>query len=88
MLDQPLPDLGALADDDLDDHSKVHATVTIAYDQPQLRVRIADDGCGFTGPGREGGLGLTGMRERARLAGGWLDVRSVPGQGTTVELRL
>jgi two-component system, NarL family, sensor histidine kinase UhpB len=51
-------------------------------------VRIADDGCGFAGPGREDGLGLTGMRERARLAGGQLDVRSTPGEGTTVELRL
>ncbi len=51
-------------------------------------VRIADDGRGFIGPGREGGVGLTGMRERARLAGGRLDVRSTPGEGTTVELRL
>jgi two-component system sensor histidine kinase UhpB len=51
-------------------------------------VRVADDGRGFVGPGRDGGLGLTGMRERARLAGGRLEVRSVPGEGTTVELRL
>jgi two-component system sensor histidine kinase UhpB len=51
-------------------------------------VRVADNGCGFAGPGRDGGLGLTGMRERARLAGGQLDVRSAPGEGTTVELRL
>jgi len=51
-------------------------------------VRIGDDGRGFAGPGREGGLGLTGMRERARLAGGRLDVLSTPGEGTTVELRL
>jgi signal transduction histidine kinase len=47
-------------------------------------VRVADNGCGFSGPGRDGGLGLTGMRERARLAGGQLDVRSAPGEGTTV----
>ena len=38
------------------------------------------------GPGA--GLGLSGMAERARLAGGELDVRSAPGGGTTVSLRI
>ncbi|MCW2777065.1 MAG: hypothetical protein JWN17_790, partial [Frankiales bacterium] len=32
------------------------------------------------------GLGL--LRERARLAGGRLDVRSAPGEGTVLTLRL
>jgi two-component system sensor histidine kinase UhpB len=51
-------------------------------------VRLADDGAGFT-PGREvPGLGLTGMRERAVLAGGRVDIASAPGAGTTIELRL
>ncbi len=62
--------------------------VELARDDGRPLVRIADDGCGFTGPGRDGGLGLTGMRERARLAGGWLEVHSKPGEGTTIELRL
>jgi two-component system sensor histidine kinase UhpB len=58
-------------------------------DGPRVRVRIADDGNGFD-PARvrDGGLGLAGMRERAILAGGRLDVRSTPGAGTTVELVL
>ena len=34
------------------------------------------------------GLGLGGMAERARLAGGELDVRSAPGGGTTVTMRI
>jgi len=38
--------------------------------------------------GRDGGLGLSGMRERALLAGGRLAIRSRPGRGTTVELTL
>jgi two-component system, NarL family, sensor histidine kinase UhpB len=55
--------------------------------RPVLRVR--DDGTGFTnGNGRAGSLGLSGMRERAVQVGGRLDVRSVAGRGTTVELRL
>jgi two-component system sensor histidine kinase UhpB len=54
---------------------------------PQVRVTIADDGGGFD-PNRlrDGGSGLAGMRERAMLAGGRLDVRTVPGEGTTIEL--
>jgi two-component system, NarL family, sensor histidine kinase UhpB len=51
-------------------------------------VRIADDGRGFDPSASTGGLGLTGMRERAVLAGGRLAVRSAPGDGTTIELRL
>ena len=51
-------------------------------------VRVADDGEGFTSGEQPHGLGLTGMRERAVLAGGRLDVSSSPGAGTTIELRL
>jgi two-component system sensor histidine kinase UhpB len=51
-------------------------------------VRVADDGGGFRAGRHAPGLGLTGMRERAVLAGGRLDVDSAPGAGTTIELRL
>src|SRR5215210_3039173 len=53
-------------------------------------LHIWDDGCGFDPAERsgEGGLGLTGMAERARLVGGELDVRSAPGAGTSITLRL
>ncbi|HET6869880.1 MAG TPA: sensor histidine kinase [Solirubrobacteraceae bacterium] len=50
-------------------------------------LKIVDDGCGFTSR-REGGLGLSGMRERALLAGGHLAIWSGPGHGTRVELTL
>jgi two-component system sensor histidine kinase UhpB len=62
-------------------------------------LRVADDGDGFQGGqgvgagngrvrGRPGGLGLSGMRERALLVGGQLTVFSRPGEGTTVELTM
>lgn len=50
-------------------------------------LRISDDGAGFT-RARNGGLGLSGMRERALLAGGRLSVWSAEGQGTRVELTI
>jgi signal transduction histidine kinase len=34
------------------------------------------------------GHGLPGLRERARLLGGTLDVRSTPGSGTTLTLTI
>jgi two-component system, NarL family, sensor histidine kinase UhpB len=53
----------------------------------QLTVTVVDDGQGFLPDHlREGASGLAGMRERALLAGGHLDVSSTPGVGTTVEL--
>jgi two-component system sensor histidine kinase UhpB len=53
-------------------------------------LRIRDDGCGFTGVPRSGRahLGLSGMRERALLVGGNLNVFSLPGEGTTIELTM
>jgi two-component system sensor histidine kinase UhpB len=50
-------------------------------------LRISDDGTGFEAP-RDGGLGLSGMRERALLAGGQLSIWSGNGKGTRVELTI
>ena len=55
-----------------------------------LTVCIRDDGHGFD-PAAEGGrtgFGLTSMKERAEGMGGVLVLRSTPGQGTTVEVRV
>jgi PAS domain S-box-containing protein len=52
-------------------------------------IRIEDDGIGFTVGGRaespDGHLGLTSMRERAEIAGGWLTIESAPEKGTVVQ---
>jgi len=53
-----------------------------------VELRVSDDGRGFDPAVRGGGLGLVGMAERARLVGGELDVRSAPGGGTTITLRV
>jgi signal transduction histidine kinase len=54
-----------------------------AHDQA-IEAIIADDGVGFDAGGKSDGFGLLGMRERAVLAGGDLEVRTAPGAGTTL----
>jgi signal transduction histidine kinase len=67
--------------------------VEIRYDEQQLRLRIRDDGKGIEPsilnrghlPGH---WGLRGMRERAKLVGGNLEVWSQLDSGTEVELTI
>jgi signal transduction histidine kinase len=67
-----------------------HATsarVSAARHDHALRLTIEDDGAGFVPAANsmgERGIGLFGMAERLALIGGVLEVRSAPGQGTTI----
>jgi signal transduction histidine kinase len=55
----------------------------------EIRLSIQDDGCGLSdAPAGGRGLGLIGMRARARSAGGDVTVRSRPGQGVLIEVRV
>jgi signal transduction histidine kinase len=60
--------------------------VDVSADNGTVRIEITDDGRGFDP--QAAGLGLTSMRDRARAAGGRLDVRSKPGGGTTIRLEV
>jgi two-component system sensor histidine kinase UhpB len=54
-------------------------------------LRVRDDGIGFKVPNKRTArsrLGVSGMRERALLVGGRLNVFSAPGEGTTIELTM
>ena len=53
-----------------------------------LELSVIDDGLGFDPPeaAKPTSYGLEGMRERAALLGARLEVRSLPGSGTTVRL--
>ncbi|HVK03181.1 MAG TPA: ATP-binding protein [Armatimonadaceae bacterium] len=59
-------------------------------DHAEVLASVEDDGPGFDlgEAARRGRLGLAGMRERAEIAGGTLEVESEPGRGTTVYLRV
>lgn len=64
--------------------------VTIEDEAGGTTVIISDNGLGFgltnTTEPRPGHIGITGMRERMELAGGWLKISSKIGGGTTVRL--
>jgi two-component system, NarL family, sensor histidine kinase DevS len=60
-------------------------TVDVIESGGSLRVRVSDDGKGFDPSAQTDGFGLIGMRERAELAGGTLELRSTPGDGTTID---
>jgi len=63
-------------------------TISAALNADELTLAVSDDGHGFVREATPVGLGLAGMQERAAILLGKLDVRSEPGQGTTVELRI
>ena len=66
--------------------------VRLVGNENNIVLNIHDNGVGFdpeaAGWAQSGHYGILGMRERARLAGGTLEVKSKPGEGTTVILRL
>ena len=67
--------------------------VEIRYDDKKFRVHVRDDGRGIdrevlSRDGHEGHFGLRGMRERAELVGGRLEIWSEAESGTEVELSI
>jgi len=69
-------------------HGSASRAVVEVRDDPEfVDVRIRDDGSGFDPTGATSGFGVLGMRERAELLDGSLQVDSAPGAGTTVTAR-
>jgi two-component system sensor histidine kinase UhpB len=71
-------------------HGKAgHVAIKLRSSTQALTLIIADDGVGFAPAGRESsGLGIYGMRERARLLGGSLRLRSALGHGCIVRVTI
>jgi signal transduction histidine kinase len=70
-----------------------HIEVALAREPGLLTAVVADNGRGFPvaealRPGRTTGLGLSGMKERALLVQGSLDIRSHSNVGTTITLQV
>ena len=66
-----------------------HAAVTLDSQGGEVRLSIRDDGRGLPAAGAgPRGMGMIGMRARARSVGGDLSVRSKAGQGVEIEVRV
>ena len=67
-------------------------SVSLKAKEGQLWLMVEDNGIGFeveevyARPGRQRGLGLTSMEERARMLGGTFQIRSQPGLGTRIDV--
>jgi ligand-binding sensor domain-containing protein/signal transduction histidine kinase len=69
-----------------------HVDLSLVYENGQLLLSIQDDGCGFD-PTSEGHdkshhFGLRGMKERVARSGGTFALKTSPGEGVTIEVRL
>ena len=64
------------------------ATISLSCSGDRLRFTVTDDGAGFDTASTGHGTGLQGMADRLDALGGAFDVRSRPGQGTTVSGQL
>jgi signal transduction histidine kinase len=72
-------------------HSRAEeAWVEIGQDNGEIRLSIVDKGVGFKNEAPITGkcLGLISMRERVRLLSGRIKIKSDPGVGTCVEVRV
>ena len=62
--------------------------IRVSEGEGYVDVEVSDDGVGFDPEAATGGFGLLGMRERVAMAGGTIEINSMPGQGATVLARL
>ena len=64
--------------------------VRLRFGDAETCLAVQDDGVGFELAAAQagGGMGLTGMVERAQKIGAWLTIDSVPGQGTKVSVEV
>jgi two-component system sensor histidine kinase UhpB len=72
-------------------HAQAHALIVdidASREHRRLHLYVTDDGRGFDVREARHGLGLLGMRERADALGGTLHIKSVPGEGTCVDVCL
>jgi signal transduction histidine kinase len=66
--------------------------VNLQFNAQELQLRVRDNGCGFNPNGPEGSkaghFGLVGIRERTKSLAGNFSLKSQPGQGTEIIVRL
>ena len=61
-----------------------YATIRLLRSNGSLMFEVADDGHGFDPAATGYGTGLQGIADRLAALGGVFEIRSTPGQGTTL----
>src|SRR6266568_3792377 len=61
---------------------------TLTFGAKETQFRLVDDGSGFDLHAEHEGFGLLGMKERVGQMGGQFILRSMPGQGTEIQIIL
>ncbi|MFB3925317.1 MAG: PAS domain S-box protein [Syntrophales bacterium] len=75
-------------------HSRAdRIAVSILNEEDGVRINVEDNGIGFDPskmdrPGNQGGFGLFSIRERIHTRGGDLSIKSDPGRGTCVSMKI
>jgi two-component system sensor histidine kinase DegS len=76
-------------------HSRAStAEIVLDFSGTEFRLTVKDNGCGFKvredeqGGGEDSEMGLDIIRQRAKLLGGKLDIRSEPGNGSVIILEV
>jgi len=63
-------------------------TVSVNRSDNAVSLVVEDTGAGFDADATTSGMGLMNMRDRVRRLNGEIEVRTVPGEGTTVAISL
>jgi PAS domain S-box-containing protein len=62
--------------------------IILESNEAGITLKVTDDGRGFNPATVRRGLGLTNMSNRAEMFGGTVDVRSAPGEGCTLTVKV
>jgi len=67
-----------------------HVTIDLTADSHFVTLEVSDNGQGMTTTesSSAGGFGLKGLQERAKTVGGWIDISSTDGGGTSITLMI
>lgn len=88
LVDEILPIVRESLSNALRHADASHVSVMINRRSEHVIVRAIDDGRGFSVNAAAGGMGLQNLRKRASDLGGYTEITSAPGDGTTVEVSL
>ena len=70
-------------------HSEAkNVEVKLRLEDHEVLTEVTDDGRGFDPASVQAGVGLSAMRERVEALGGEIELRSRPGEGTNVTVRV